>query len=843
MEEAVDETTALIQPKDTALQRRSYQHSVRRRSSQASLIPPYGDINKPEEAPQASSLAVWVVVPISLVGVFVAHADSSLVIASSQSIASEFNALSSAQWLVLSYGLAQCASQPLYGKLSDVFGRKSNMITAYTLFAGGCFLCGFGRTFGQVLAGRAISGVGGAGMTALVSVIITDMVPVRDVAAWRGYVNVAATTGRALGGPVGGFLTDTIGWRWCFYGQVPLTVIGLALILWKMLPRPQDFTQQTLVQKLRRVDVVGATLLTALISTLLIGLDLLAKEAGQLTLLFFFSLFSTLTVLFVLTEKYWAKEPILPLRLLVTRVPMTSYLLCGFQSAAQFAVFYLTPLYYQLAANSGVADSGARLVPAVTGNAVAGLLCGYVISKTGRYKSITVVASILAMIGYTLITLRWRGSTSWVETLYIFLGGFGSGALSSTPFVHLAASLELEDMAIAGTVMFSFMSIFSLVGIQLATTSLHFQLRNGLEVGLSGFKHRQKIIDLAISNIAAVHQLPEKIRHIVVGVYIDSLSWTFATSIIWEALALVAGLSIQERKCSRRRARFIQEISSAVASTATTSANATSRPLASTAATETPLTHYHSFFYDLLSWESPKTTAITFASVVLFILASRYLPIIRWLLKFSWVTLGVVTLSEIASKAVLGSSVASSFRPRRYYTIPKESLEATLEDVQHLVNFFVIEAQRIVFAENIPVTAAAFATAFASYFLIKYLPAWGLALLGTTVIFVAPLIYIKNQEAIDSHVAHATKVASAQATHIRQVAGQHAGKGYQVVKGYTGEYANKAGVFVGQARQTIPLVNRNKAAAAVKESDFPKAPAHNLPNPSQEIKAAHRPRK
>ncbi|RMD40224.1 hypothetical protein DV735_g4907, partial [Chaetothyriales sp. CBS 134920] len=259
------------------------------------------------------------------------------------------------------------------------------------------------------------------------------------------------------------------------------------------------------------------------------------------------------------------------------------------------------------------------------------------------------------------------------------------------------------------------------------------------------------------------------------------------------------------------------------------SPNASSRPLASTTANETPLTHYHSFFYELLSWENPRTTAITFASVVLFILASRYLPIIRWLLKFSWVTLGVVTLSELASKAVLGSSVASSFRPRRYYTIPKETLEATLEDVQHLVNFFVIETQRIVFAENIPVTAAAFVTAFASYFLIKLLPAWGLALLGTTVIFVAPLIYIKNQEAIDSHVAHATKVASAQASHIRQVAGQHAGKGYQAVKGYTGEYANKAGVFVGQARQTIPLVNKSKPAAAVKESDFPTAPAHDLP--------------
>ncbi|RMZ86481.1 hypothetical protein DV736_g6293, partial [Chaetothyriales sp. CBS 134916] len=256
---------------------------------------------------------------------------------------------------------------------------------------------------------------------------------------------------------------------------------------------------------------------------------------------------------------------------------------------------------------------------------------------------------------------------------------------------------------------------------------------------------------------------------------------------------------------------------------------ATSRaPPASTAANTTPLTHYHSFFYNLLSWENPRSTAITFAATVLFILASRYLPIVSWLLKISWITLGVVTLSELASKAVLGSSVASSFRPRRYYTIPKETLEATLEDVQHLVNFFVIEIQRIVFAESVPVTAAAFVTAFLSYFLIKLLPAWALALVATTVAFITPLIYIKNQELIDGHLAHAGKVATAQAAQIREIAGHHAGKGYEVVKGYTGDYANKAGAFVGQARQTIPLVN--KAKPSVKESDFPKAPAHNLPS-------------
>lgn len=170
---------------------------LRRHSS--SLLPPYHEQHKPTEEP-SSSLAIWTVVPFSLLGVFVANADGSLVVASSQQIASEFNALANASWIVTSFVLAQCATQPLYGKLSDIFGRKSNLTVSYLLFAAGCFLCGIGRTYGQVLAGRAISGMGGAGMTALVSIIIADMVPVREVASWRSYVNVAATGGRAVGG-------------------------------------------------------------------------------------------------------------------------------------------------------------------------------------------------------------------------------------------------------------------------------------------------------------------------------------------------------------------------------------------------------------------------------------------------------------------------------------------------------------------------------------------------------------------------------------------------------------------------------------------------------------------
>ena len=402
--------------------------------------------------------------------------------------------MSNAQWLVTSYGLAQCASQPLYGKLSDIFGRKSNLVTAYLLFAGGCLLCGIGQNINQVFAGRAISGAGGAGMTALVSVIIADMVPIRDVAAWRSYVNVAATTGRALGGPIGGWLCDTIGWRWCFYGQVPLTMLGLLLILWKMPAATiTNKSEESIGQKLKRIDFVGALSLASAISAFLLFLDFGSKAMPKSALIISGGTCAVAAVVFYLVEKYWANEPILPLRLIFGRAALTAYVLAGLQMCAQFGAFYSTPFYYQIATDSSVAKAGARLVPAVIGNASAGLLAGWYISRQGRYKWLTVSASIVASIGYLLICLRWRGSTNWFETAYIFGGGFGSGTIQATTFIHLAAHMDHADMAIAGTTLYLFQNLSVLVGIQVATTILHISLQSTLDKKLDGLENKAEV--------------------------------------------------------------------------------------------------------------------------------------------------------------------------------------------------------------------------------------------------------------------------------------------------------------------------------------------------------------
>jgi MFS family permease len=299
-----------------------------------------------QTSPAPSQDSTAATISLLLIGLFVANADSSLVLATNSAISSSFSQLQSASWLTTSYVMATCAAQPIVGKLSDIFGRKNVLIVSYGLFAIGSGLCGVGQSMWQVIAGRSIAGLGGAGMTVIVAVLITDLVPMIEVAPWRSYVNVVATTGRMVGGPLGGWLADLIGWRWSFLGQVPLTIVALLLVVWKLkknigLPGGEPVkANRKVVSKIGRIDFIGAGLLSTAIISFLFAVDSLAEhESGQnIKLVVVAPAFLTLIVTFFVVETKYVREPIFPPKLILRRDVATTYLINTFQSGAQMAV-------------------------------------------------------------------------------------------------------------------------------------------------------------------------------------------------------------------------------------------------------------------------------------------------------------------------------------------------------------------------------------------------------------------------------------------------------------------------------------------------------------------------
>lgn len=199
----------------------------------------------------------------------------------------------------------------------------------------------------------------------------------------------------------------------------------------------------------------------------------------------------------------------------------------------------------------------------------------------------------------------------------------------------------------------------------------------------------------------------------------------------------------------------------------------------------------------------------------------------------------VTATAEVAGKLVLSQGLATSFRPRKYYTIPREALEASLEDVEQLINFFVIEFQRVLFAENVNHTIAAFAASLMSYWLIKFLPLWGLSLIAVSTIYLAPLIYMNNKEFIDMHLTNASDIVNSQANQVKELAGHHTARATETVKAYAGDYSAKAQEYIGNARgrstspeatgnssssNNAPLKSEPGDAPKYASSDFPHAP-------------------
>ncbi|KAI1415865.1 MFS general substrate transporter [Hypoxylon sp. FL1857] len=573
----INETTRLLHPDTYSTDsddEGSNQFSSSSSLDGSSRVTAYGTPPQPDDEEQCEQEAVTSelphpaysnsfiarVVAALLVGVFTASADGSLVIATHAIIASEFNDLDNSSWLFISFLLAGAATQSLYGKLSDIYGRKPVLLVAYALFAIGSAMIGAGQSMWQIIVGRVISGSGGAGLTSLAAVIIADLAPLRDVASWQSYLNVVATVGRSLGGPAGGFLADTIGWRWSFFGQAPIFLLAM-LICGMVLPNLTTGQDQndvgSMKSRLARIDFLGATFLGSGLLAILLPLRIAGQKVPWTSPIVpsLFVLGAVLLVLFVITEMRWAKEPIFPLRLLRNREVVFSYFIMVCQTAAQLGMMVSVPLYFQVTERSSSTVAGAHLMPAVIGNTIGGLITGAWIRRTGHFKAPLVFAGIVSFVCYGLLILRWKGETNWAESLYIFPGGFGTGISLNAVFVALQAAISPMDRAVAASGLYLSIPIGSILGMAACNaviqgvmpTDLASRLR---DLGIEATKAEQ-IIKRAAARLDYLDEAPRQIATAVVQAYVRSLEYSHGVSLICAVLATAAALLTRNRKLTR----------------------------------------------------------------------------------------------------------------------------------------------------------------------------------------------------------------------------------------------------------------------------------------------------
>ncbi|KAG9750291.1 MFS general substrate transporter, partial [Aureobasidium melanogenum] len=313
-----------------------------------------------------------------------------------------------------------------------------------------------------------------------------------------------------------------------FIGQCPLLLLSIVLVWWRLEePQRNAELKQSIWTKLKRIDFVGAFFMSIAILASITSFDLGSKQASTPVLVTLVAVAVTAWVLFALAEKFWANEPIFPLELLGKDAVITSYTIIFIQTGIQVSLMFLVPLYFQVTANASMGEAGAHLVPAVFGNTLGGLAVGAWIKRTGRYKPPTILASLSAMLCFSLLLILWRGHTSTASSLVIFFGGCGSGMANSAVFVGLTAGLEKEQIAIATTGLYLSSSISIVAGVSAASAIFRSALRSNLHRILGRVVGGDEIARKVLSDVAYVHTLHGHLRRMVVRAFVMSFRRTF----------------------------------------------------------------------------------------------------------------------------------------------------------------------------------------------------------------------------------------------------------------------------------------------------------------------------
>ena len=403
--------------------------------------------------------------------ILLAALDQTVVIPAVPAIAGDLQAFGHLSWIVTAYLLTSTAATPLYGKLSDIYGRRALLLPALVLFIIASMLCGFSQTLPQLITARALQGLGGAGLMAMAQAAVADVVAPRERGRYQGYM--ASMWGVAsIGGPiVGGYVTDHFTWRWLFWANLPIGLVAIYLC---------DRALRTIPVQRRaaRIDWAGAALLVGGVTCCLLVLSWGGVEFpwGSPIILGTAALALSSLGGLVWNERR-ASDPILPPRLFGDAVFLRGVLVAAISSLGLFGATFLLPLYFQLILGVDASSSGLLVVPFLGATVVGAFSSGQVARRLGRTRAILVVALSLATVGMAVLALL---GPLWIVLVASFVMGTGIGATMPTVLMTVQNAASQRDVGAATGSLLFLRSMGGAFGSTLVGTVLTLTFNAGL---------------------------------------------------------------------------------------------------------------------------------------------------------------------------------------------------------------------------------------------------------------------------------------------------------------------------------------------------------------------------
>ncbi|MCW2927127.1 MAG: oxidoreductase [Thermoleophilia bacterium] len=492
----------------------------------------------------------------TLVGMLVAAINQTTVTTVLPTIAADLHGLDLYTWVFTASMLASAVAVPVFGKLSDMYGRRRLYITGVSVFILGAIGCAIAQSMEQLIAARAVQGIGMGAIMPLAMAIIADVVPARERGKWQGIMGAVFGLATVLGPLAGGSISDNFGWRWIFWVNVPLGALALLLIVTQLhLPFHPRRT---------RIDWLGAVTFGGGLTTLLLALSqggrTHAWDSAHIVGLLAAAV--VLLVAFVFAERH-AEDPMIPLALFRDRnVTLTS--IAGIAvGAGMFAAIFYVPLFMQAVVGVSSADSGLALVPLMFGLILTSTASGILIGKLGSYKAIIVAGPIVAGLGLYLMSGMTAEASIFDAAWRMAIVGAGIGLVMQNIMLVAQNSVDLRDMGVITSLATLMRSVGGTLGIAILGTLFASRLPDNIasEMGKLDPQLAASAAELDSASIldARNARLPEPVQDALHAAVSTTLTDLFLLGVPFMALAFLAVIALRRDELSNRSAISVRD--------------------------------------------------------------------------------------------------------------------------------------------------------------------------------------------------------------------------------------------------------------------------------------------